>query len=116
MDLLQKLGGRKFWMALLVIGAAMFLEMKSEKGLTPTMAGFLAGIVGTFSMANFATTAKHMTSRRPAEATPPPQGLNNDNAQALINVLGKLGTDIEEVKQIAGNTGKAVVNLSMKGR
>jgi drug/metabolite transporter (DMT)-like permease len=111
MDMMTKIGGRKFLMALVVVGCSMVLEMKSEKGLTPTMAAFLAGIVAAFSAANYAVSAKHMSAKRP-EAPPP--GMTEEQAQVLVGVLGKLGSDLAEVKEIAGNTGKAVVGLAQR--
>ncbi len=111
-NLMTKLGGRKFLMALVVIGAAMFLEMKSEKGLSPTMASFLGGIVAAFSAANYMATAKHMMSKNPEPQQPAmgPQELN-----ALVSALGQLGKELQDIKDISSNTGKLMVGLSNRG-
>lgn len=63
MDWLQKIGGRKFIIALFATGIATFIELKHPTGLSATMAGFLGSIVAAFSVANYAVTKKHMDSK-----------------------------------------------------
>lgn len=113
MDMMTRIGGRKFLMALVVVSAAMFLELRSDKGLSTTMAGFLLGIVGTFSVANYATTAKHMASKK--QDGPQSQssgGMSPEQMNAMVDVLTQLGNELKEVKETAVSTGKAVVALA----
>lgn len=109
-------------MALAVIGAAMYLEIQG-KGLTPTMAGFLVGIVGLFSAANYATSNAFMASKKGAsdpdlhekvddlhevmkDAMAPEK--SDDLKQLLVNI----NTTLTQVQGISGQTGQAVLNLT----
>ncbi len=65
MGLMQKLGGRKFLMALACIGVAIVMELKGPKGLSVEMAGFMTAIVGLFSAANTAATKHYLQSEDP---------------------------------------------------
>jgi hypothetical protein len=124
MDLMQKLGGRKFLMAILSVGAAIFLELHSDKGLGPTMAGFLVSIVGLFSVANYVTTARHMDSKAKG---PDADGIHSklddiqaqvqtanspEMTQTFVNLLNNINDGLAELKGATGQTGMAVLNLS----
>lgn len=124
MDLMTKLGGRKFLMALAVVGAAMYLEV-TGKGLTPTMAGFLVGIVGMFSAANFASSAAFMKNKGTTTSSDPGVHKKLDsmaaviaesfNPEALANLtqlLTNIHVGMEQVKDTSGQVAKAVVNQS----
>lgn len=128
MDMMQRAGGRKFLMAIAVIGAAMYLELHSEKGLTPTMAGFLVAMVGTFSAANFATSAKFMASK--GKGTDP-DGLhekldqihavvandyNKETQGAFLQVLGEVGKNLADLKATTAQVGTTVINLNKQLR
>jgi hypothetical protein len=127
---MTRIGGRKFLMALLVVGAAMFLEVKTANGLTPTTAGFLVAVLGAFSAANFASTAKFIdgknNNRQPedggqvADKLNQVQGLlqqglaNPETLQTFLAVLGQMKSDIEQVREATGQIGKTMVNLSKR--
>lgn len=129
MELINKLGGRKFLMAILVIGVAVFLDVKTAKGLSLEMTGFLVAVLGAFSAANYATTVKHMNSRGQGGAAPKADlgpienQLNNVQAmlkagaanpetlQVLLNTLSSMKSDIESVKGTTGQIGIAMVEL-----
>lgn len=128
MGAMQVLGGRKFLMTLLVIGIAIFLEVRSERGLSPTMAGFLVAIVGTFSAVNYAASVKLTPSNRSQGNTtnnyPPVHEKLNDitdmlqrgaanpeSLQMLLTTLGTMKDDIAQVKNTSGQIGQAVVAL-----
>lgn len=122
MDLMQKLGGRKFLMAIIVIGAAIFLEIKSDKGLQPTMAGFLVAMVGTFSVANYASTAKFLGSRGKGGDTSvhdkldamaqSMQGVYSPESQeAWQSLLSNVVNNTQGLKDTLAQTSTAVVNL-----
>lgn len=127
MDLLQKLGGRKFIMGLVVIGAGMFLEAKTAQGLSPTMAAFLGSIVAAFSVANITATANHNASRKNGGVASGPdqslhdkvdelsavvaQGLSKEAMDAMLQVLTKQMNDIDDVKKVTGQIGVNLVNL-----
>lgn len=116
MDFLQRIGGRKFLMALIVVGVAVGLEL-SGKGLTPTMAGFLASVVGLFSAANYATTARHMetkgggSSQLDTVLSKIEQANDPEKVKELISLLTSMQEKLSTIEFVSGQTGHAVVNL-----
>lgn len=123
MDFLQKIGGRKFWMAILVVGIATFIELKTERGMTEVMAAFLGAIVASFSAANYMATAKHMDTRsggvRPDDSVSKIDALleittkanSPENMQALTDLLRNISSGVTEVKAATGQIGNAVLNI-----
>lgn len=120
-------------MALGAMGVAVFLELRGQSGLTPTMSAFLLGVVGMFSVANFANTSRHMASKQPQPA-PSLDGLtvslgdlpdkineihqmtangagNPESLNTLVSVLGSIKTDMEKVKSTTGEIGKSVAYI-----
>lgn len=113
MDWMQKLlGGRKFVAFLIVLAAGIYLEINKAEGISTNMVGLMLGLVGTFSVANAAITAKHMNSRKGQSDFPPEY---YEQGQQLLGILEGLNKNIQEVKDISARTGTAVVNLG-KGR
>lgn len=128
MDLMQKLGGRKFLLALVAIGAAMFLEIKTEKGLSTEMTGLLLGLVGAFSVANYATSAKHMQTKGPNGTadgavhkkldhiqTLISEGINGESVGIMTEMFKKFNNDLDQVKVTTGQIGQTLVNLGKRG-
>jgi hypothetical protein len=117
MDWLQRLGGRKFILALIAIAVATVIEMKTDRGLSPTMAGFLGTLVAAFSMANYAVTKKHMENRGGGvvdQLIPLIQNRNETDEKVvmqLIETLGDLRNGINDVKTTSAEIGKSVVNV-----
>lgn len=132
MDLLQKIGGRKFLMALIATGAAVFMEVGTSKGLSVNLAGLLVGLVGVFSAANYKTTAKHFDmkagvgendddlvnshkdlSSKVAELTSIAKAsADSDNVKKLVDLLTDINTGISQVQATSGQIGQAVVNMN----
>jgi hypothetical protein len=122
MDFLQKIGGRKFIMALIVVGAACALEVKSPNGLTPTMATFLGSIVAAFSAANYMATSKHMDSRSGGKSDVSSQldTISDQIKQAndpetiakLTDLLTNIHNKLSAVENVSGQVGGAVLNLT----
>jgi hypothetical protein len=119
MDLMQRLGGRKFILALIVIAAAMAIELKTERGLSTVMAGFLGTLVATFSAANYAVTRKHMEARSGGrdmdQIATLIENRNESDSKVvgeLIEALTMLRTEMLDVKAATANVGQSVVNIS----
>lgn len=128
MDVLQKLGGRKFLMAIVATGAAMYLEMHSDKGLTTTMASFLGAMVATFHAANYASTKEFMKSKSTQKGVPQ-EGIDQlhakidtlttaanqmnsqDSIDKLVALLNNINQGISEVRGTTGQIGTAMVNV-----
>lgn len=60
---LQKLGGRKFLLALFCIVVGSVIDFYTERGLSPALAGLMGSIVAAFSMANYAVSKAHFQSK-----------------------------------------------------
>lgn len=124
MDLMQKLGGRKFLMALVVVGAAIFLEIKSDKGLSPTMAGFLVSIVATFSAANYAASSKFMDTKGKQDPSLHAKmdsiqdtlssTYNKESEAALVGMLTQMHQNMNAIKDTTTQVGTAVINMNQQ--
>ncbi len=124
MGLLQKIGGRKFIMALIAGGYGSFLEIYTAKGLTPTMAGFLIALVGSFSVVNHLATKSYENSRsgngdegvlaqKIDELSVLAKASNDGEAvQTLLKYLSGMNESIQQVQSTAGQLGLGVVNLN----
>jgi hypothetical protein len=122
MDILQRLGGRKFLMSLIVIGVGIALDIKAPNGLSATMAGFLVSLVGMFSVANNAASKAYMASKTAGGAGDQVlhkkmdamadmiQATNSpENMETLIKLLSDLNTGVSQVKQVTGQNAEAVI-------
>lgn len=110
-------------MAIIIIGAAMFLEMRNDKGLTPTMAGFLVAIVGTFSAANLANTAKHMETNGKNGNSALHDKIdsiqetisstyNKESEAALVGMLSRIDQNMTAIKDTTAQVGSGMLNLN----
>jgi len=115
-------------MALIAISAAIFIELRTEKGLSTTLAGFLTAIVTTFGMANYAATKEFMKSKNRSGNNGDDVGgrvdalcgkidtlteMNSPEAIAhLTGLLTSINQGISEVKATTGQVGTAVVNVN----
>lgn len=59
--MLDKLGGRKFLMALFVLGIGAFIDVRSEKGISTEMVALITAIYATFSASNAILTSKELS-------------------------------------------------------
>ena len=60
--MIEKLGGRKFVLTLLIIAVATVIELLTERGITEAYAMLLAGLVGVYSASNVAITRGALTA------------------------------------------------------
>lgn len=128
MDWMQKIGGRKFLIALLAIGAGMYLEIAKAGGLSVNMAGLLVGLVGAFSVANSVITGKHFDfkssgdgdssdaigqmSKQITDLTKIATAANDqENVNKLAALLSSIHQSIEELKGTTGQVGTLMVNV-----
>jgi hypothetical protein len=131
MDLLQKLGGRKFLMALIGLGAGSYVEL--THGLSVNMASLIVGLVGAFSVTNHLTTSKYFDQRSDSSSADTLKGMrqsldeikaianskgNEDDVQKLVELLTNIngniatvGHSIKQVQDTTGQMGQVVVNL-----
>lgn len=122
MDWIAKyMGGRKFVMAALAMGVATYLESKGGSGLSSTMAGFLVGIVGLFSAANYASSSKHADTSKlnsgdfkkslDSMQAKIDEAMNPEAMASLTQILSGIHQGMNEVKGTTGQMGVAMVNI-----
>lgn len=123
MDLMTRIGGRKFLIAVASIGTAVYLEI-AGKGLTPTMAGFLVSIVGLFHAANYASSTAYMVNKKSANADPDLRdkiedlhetvktGFAPEKTDDLRQLLVNINTGVASAATISGQTGQMMLNLT----
>lgn len=134
MDLLQRLGGRKFLMALIVLGVGTYIEIVKASGLSQNMVMLLVGLVGVFSAANHATTAAYMKSRQggsgsagldPAlaekinvihAAAMKSQDPENPGTKQLRELLAGLNQRLNQVQETTSQVGLSMVNIGTEVR
>lgn len=100
-SLFDKIGGRKFTMALITIGIAASVDIFASNGLSVNMLGLLTAVYATFSASNTLVTRKELEAR-PAPEQPAVVQSNDDVkalARELIPVLTNISTNIEALKK-----------------
>lgn len=123
MSLLQKLGGRKFLLALVVIGVGTAIEIYTERGMSVAFATLLGSIVAAFSASNFAVTREHFRSssagsegsvgrdvreiKHMVQTATDPQ-----NQQASVDAFQEIRHNIEEVRKITEQMGQTMIAVA----
>lgn len=120
-SIFDKLGGRKFVMALLVVIIAGIIDTFGKNGLTTNMIALLGTIYATFSASNAFVTSKmqHSETSQPAPAEPaapteppPPQGPTvQDIMPGLANALNTVGSEIQSIKDQHSQTTQHLTTL-----
>lgn len=112
---LQKLGGRKFLMALVCVGAGVAVDILSPNGLSAELAGLMAAIVATFSAANFAVTKQHFQSK----GTDSGEDVTTPDVQAsqleMKALLADIGEAIIQTKQSVDTTKTLILGAIKAG-
>lgn len=107
MDALEKLGGRKFVLAIISLVAGLLTHALSPKGLNAEVVGLIVGIIGTFSAANAYNTAKTVDVGAPAEPV-----VAADNSEQL----NRIETTVEAIGKSALSTQQILVNAMQGNR
>lgn len=110
-------------MSLMLVGVGLVIELKTERGLSPTFAGFLGAVLATFSAANCTVSRDFMKSRSGGSAAASldakieqmheltMQMNNPENLQALTNLLSRVDQGLSDVKATTGQVGTAMINV-----
>lgn len=122
MGMMQKLGGRKFLLAVACIFVAIGLELRAPNGLTVQMAGFMTAMVGLFSAANTAAQTGYLKGQADPLTGPMQDkiddlhdmvksGMNPDAVQGFTDLLLNINTSLNDVKVAQATTAQAVMSL-----
>jgi uncharacterized membrane protein required for colicin V production len=111
---LQKLGGRKFLMALICVSAGVAVDILSPNGLSAELAGLMAAIVAAFSAANYAVTKQHFQSKTSSEGEE--IGAVPDTSQLeMKELLANIGEAIIQTKQSVDATKTLILGAIKAG-
>lgn len=123
----EKLGGRKFLLAMIAVVVGAAIELTTARGLTTNMAGLLVGVIGMFGAANALVTrdalkmeAATSNSEGDSSSAPPidtddivskivaeMNGANNETAKTLANIGMGVANGNKLLKvAIFGNSGE----------
>jgi hypothetical protein len=119
--MLDKLGGRKFLMALFVLGIGAFIDVRSEKGISTEMVALITAIYATFSASNAMLTSKELSvgslvekvsevvnlpakdqtisvEEELAAPSPPPAGPSNEQlVQQMVPILNQISASLNQL-------------------
>ena len=105
----DKIGGRKFVLAIISLIAGLVTHVLSAKGLTSEVVGLIVGVIGTFSVANTVSTIKAPTQ----EAAVEDDGeVIADNSAELMKSHEAL---LEQIALTVGQTQQMLLNAMQAG-
>jgi hypothetical protein len=103
----DKVGGRKFVLAIVSLIAGLVTHVLSVKGLTSEVVGLIVGVIGTFSVANTVATVKAPGSQEiEADVQLPPPAPPVDNGQTAL---------LEQIAVTVGQTQQLLINAMQAG-
>lgn len=122
MDIIEKLGGRKFLLTIICVAVGTAVELRTDRGVSASFAGLLAALVTAFGAANAYLTANATSGGNAAESDVADAvdgslvvtGLLNkvvsleERVDAKIEEIGHLA---QQANQTANQVGEAVVNM-----
>lgn len=120
---LQRLGGRKFLLALIVIGVGSAIEIYTKRGMSTAFATLLASIVAAFSASNYAVTREHFkcsaagsegsVNKDVREIKALVQTATSPEAQKeTIDTVQQIRYNIEEVKNLTEQMGQTMISVA----
>lgn len=130
MDMLQRLGGRKWILALVAIGVGAYIELYTQRGLSQTMAGLLAALVASFHAANHFTTQMYLKSKGSSGASASDSRIeamsakldkvhdvavnaqDGEQVKQFVTLLKGIQDSLVQVQSTTGQVGQAVLNVS----
>ena len=108
----DKIGGRKFVLAIISLIAGLATHVLSVKGLSTEVVGLIIGVIGTFSVANTVATIKTPGSQDVSElefdALPPV-----DHTQ--LDLLRGQQALLEQIAVTVGGTQQMLLNAMQAG-
>lgn len=125
MDLITKIGGRKFILALIVIGICAWIEMKTDRGLTANVAAVLLGTVLVFAIANFLCSKTYLQNKSGSGRTDSDLHSKLDrlldmsspeNTQVFAQQIHDIGTGVQDLKAATLQIGTAMLNIGTSSK
>jgi TolA-binding protein len=112
---MDKLGGRKFVLTILMLIIGSVVEVKSANGMSAVFAGFLAAMLAAFSTANVIATkatasmsAKDESGGELAETVTQLDNVNGSKLESIESQLNSVQDTILAIGQTTLNTQKLI--------
>ena len=93
MGIIERIGGRKFILAMIVIAVATAVEIYTVRGITTAFASLLGGLVAAFSAGNYLSKVEYRKTQEGSES--PPQ--QSQSPEGITELKG-------EMQQVTGAT------------
>lgn len=98
MDLMRKLGGRKFVITLMLAGLAAIIESHKEAGISMAFAGLIGTIITTFCAANAFISKEHFKKDQSGTDLADTQGEVLASMDASQQSLSEVRSEVNQVK------------------
>jgi len=106
----DKIGGRKFVLAVISLIAGLATHVLSAKGLTTEVVGLIVGVIGTFSVANTVATVKAPGSQEGNTSSEETTAIQPAAATAATEAL------LEQIAVTVGQTQQLLINAMQAGK
>jgi hypothetical protein len=112
-EFLQRLGGRKFLLACVLIGLGTWIELGTVRGMTMAYSTLMVGVLGAFAAANYGVSKAYIQKNKPNTENDPRldeilkqvRVANDPEVQKVfVDLLVGIKDTVETVGQTAGNT------------
>lgn len=109
MDVLERLGGRKFVLAIISLVAGLLTHALSPKGLSTEVVAMIVGLVGTFSIANTVSTVHDIKTNKdePVVST---SILTDEQLLSMMEKIAGIETTTEAIGASTLQTQQILVN------
>lgn len=101
------IGGRKFFISVIVMAAACAVDILTERGLSVNLAGLLGAILAAFSVSNVAATMSYNKSKQ--QAAP---AADNSELRYLADKLDETAKLTEQIAIAVGQTQSTILAVA----
>lgn len=108
----DKIGGRKFVLAVISLIAGLATHVLSAKGLTTEVVGLIVGVIGTFSVANTVATVKAPGSQEGAASS----SEEHEEGTAVTTTNAATEVLLEQIAVTVGQTQQLLINAMQAGK
>lgn len=107
--MLEKLGGRKFLLALIAVVIGALVETLSKNGMSATFGSYMAGLVIAFNATNHMSNVAALNA---AGSTQPGEGITAEHVEGVQVKLDAVHSAVKSVQDIAAAVGTSVANTN----
>lgn len=115
-SIFDKIGGRKFVMALVLIVAGALVDVLAPNGLSVNLMGLMTAVYAAFTASNAFVTNKHLESESKAptegESGQPASEAVQQLAQQLLPVVNNIGKALDDLYKQQSAQSESLANQS----